>query len=71
MFFSPDFQDGAGISKEIANPARQAIVAESMTEDKTKPITFLHHTIETRAASNAFLQVRSYNRFITQSILIP
>jgi hypothetical protein len=71
MLISPDFRDGAGISKELANMARQAIFAESTPEDKTKPITFLHHKSETRAASNAFLQVRSYNHYITQSNLIP
>jgi hypothetical protein len=63
----PDFQVRAGILEKPAGAARNAILTESIQEDTEKPITFLHHKTETRAASNDFLLV--LNRVQTLTVL--
>jgi hypothetical protein len=57
-----DFRTGPGIPPELANEAREEILAakESMAEaeGEERPISFTDHKSNTRIASNAFLEVQ-------------
>jgi hypothetical protein len=51
---------GAGISAQLADAARDEILAVTIQQTGGKPATFVAHQAETRAASNEFLKVCIY-----------
>lgn len=55
-----DVGSGSGISARLADAARDEVLGATIQPVGEKPVTFVGHQAETRAASNEFLQVCTY-----------